>query len=127
MIRTLLLAAGAALAVVGPVAAQDTASDAAVEAAMNNNNVMTVRNVTRPEMTRGVQVFDQAGELVGTVAGLSGNDVILADGAREYSLPITEFYAYNQHGKDYVSTRRPKAAWPAQARSAGAKPLAVAN
>lgn len=126
MIRIMLFAAGAALALAGPAVAQD-ANDAAVEAAMNNNNVMTVRNVTRPEMTPGVQIFDTAGQLVGTVSHLSGNDVIVADGSRAYSVLITEFYAYNQHGKDYVTTRRPKATWQAQASTAGAKPLAVAN
>lgn len=108
----------------GPVSAQSV-DDGAVQAAMNDNDVMTVRNVTRPEMTRGAQIFDTAGRLVGTVSGLSGNDVIVAHGGREYSLSITDFYAYNQHGRDYLTTRTPKAAWSAQASTSGAKPLAV--
>jgi hypothetical protein len=125
MIKIMLLAAGAALAVAGPAVAQDT-DDAALEAAMANNDVMTVRNVTRPEMARGLQIFDAGGKPVGIVERLSGNDVILADRGREYAVPITEFFAYNQHGKDYFATRASRAALEAQASTAR-KPLAVAN
>jgi hypothetical protein len=129
MIKFMLLAAGAALAVAAPAMAQDTgtgADDAAVEAAMANNDVMTVRNVTRPELARGLQIFDAGGKPVGLVERLSGNDVILADRGREYAVPITEFFAYNQHGKDYFATRASKAALEAQA-STSRKPLAIAD
>ena len=127
MIRLVLLAAGAALAIAAPTMAQDTTNDAATEAALNQNNVMTVRNVTRPELARGLQIFDAGGKPVGVVDHLSGNDVILADGPRAYSVPITEFFAYNQYGKDYFATRTAKAALEAQASRSGGKPLAVAN
>jgi hypothetical protein len=127
MIKFMLLAAGAALAAGAPAMAQDTgADDAAVEAAMANNDVMTVRNVTRPELARGLQIFDAGGKPVGLVERLSGNDVILADRGREYAVPITEFFAYNQHGKDYFATRASKAALEAQ-DSTSRKPLALAN
>jgi hypothetical protein len=127
MIKFMLLAAGAALAAGAPAMAQDTgADDAAVEAAMANNDVMTVRNVTRPELARGLQIFDAGGKPVGLVERLSGNDVILADRGREYAVPITEFFAYNQHGKDYFATRASKAALEAQSSTAR-KPLALAN
>lgn len=125
MIKLMMLAAGAALGLAGPAMAQDTAEDPAVEAALNQNNVMTVRNVTRPELARGLQIFDAGGKRVGTVDRLSGNDVILSDGSRQYSVPITEFFAYNQYGKDYFATRQPKAALEARASTSGAKPLAV--
>lgn len=125
MIRTLLLAASAALVAVGPAMAQ-ASDDAAVEAAMANNDVMTVRNVTRPELARGLQIFDAGGKPVGIVERLAGNDVILADRGREFAVPITEFFAYNQHGKDYFATRASKAAIEAQA-STSAKPLALAD
>jgi len=126
MIKIMLLAAGAALAVSAPATAQ-VSDDAAVEAALANNDVMTVRNVTRPEMERGLQIFDAGGKPVGVVERLSGNDVILGDDGREYAVPITEFYAYNQHGKDYFATRASKAALEAQASTSAAKPLAIAN
>ncbi|MET1757072.1 hypothetical protein ABVV53_16650 [Novosphingobium sp. RD2P27] len=127
----LLAAAGVALAAAAPVVAQDaddaSADDAAVEAAMSHHDVMTVRNVTRREMVTGQRVFDASGKLVGIIARLSGNDVILADGKREFSVPITEFFAYNQYGKDYFATRQPKAVLQAQASTIRAKPLAAAN
>jgi len=126
MIKIMLLAAGAALAVSAPATAQ-VSDDAAVEAALANNDVMTVRNVTRPELERGLQIFDAGGKPVGVVERLSGNDVILGDDGREYAVPITEFYAYNQHGKDYFATRASKAALEAQASTSAAKPLAIAN
>jgi hypothetical protein len=125
MTKIIFLAAAAALGLAGSAVAQDNSSDAAVEAALSHNNVMTVRNVTRPELARGLQIFDAGGKRVGTVDHLSGNDVVLADGTREYIVPITEFFAYNQYGKDYFATRTPKAALEAQASTSGAKPLAV--
>jgi hypothetical protein len=125
MIKLMMLAAGVALGLGAPVMAQDTTDDAAAEAALNQNNVMTVRNVTRPELARGLQIFDAGGKPVGTVDHLAGNDVILADGSREYVVPITEFFAYNQYGKDYFATRTPKAQLEAQASTSGAKPLAI--
>jgi hypothetical protein len=127
MIRLVLLAAGAALVTATPTMAQDAANDAATEAALNQNNVMTVRNVTRPELARGLQIFDAGGKPVGTVDRLSGNDVILADGSRQYIVPITEFFAYNQYGKDYFATRLGKAALAAQASTSGRRPLAAVN
>ncbi|MEW9854977.1 hypothetical protein [Novosphingobium sp. M1R2S20] len=128
MSRIMLLAAGVALASSAPAMAQENgAEDAALEAAMAQHDVMTVRNVTRREMERGLPIFDASGKPVGTVAGLSGNDVILTDGAREFAVPITEFFAYNQHGKDYFATRASKTALQAQASSAAKKPLAVVD
>jgi hypothetical protein len=125
MMKFMLFAAGTALALAGPAMAQDMDDDA-IEAAMNKDNVMTVRNVTRPELSAGLQIFDAGGKPVGVVERLSGNDVILADRGREFSVPITEFFAYNQYGKDYFATRASKAALEAQA-STSRKPLAVAN
>jgi len=125
MFRMTLLAASAALAMGAPAMAQDTADDAAAEAALNQNNVMTVRNIARTELTRGAAIFDASGKPVGTVDRLSGNDVVIANGRREYIVPITEFFAYNQYGKDYFATRASKAALEEQASTSGAKPLAV--
>jgi hypothetical protein len=125
MIRLFLLATVTALGVAAPALAQDGADDAALDAAMSHNNVMTVRNVTRLEMARGVRIFDAGGKPVGTVDHLSGNDVILANGTRRFSVPITEFFAYNQYGKDYFATRASKAKLDAQASTTGAKPLAA--
>lgn len=127
MTKIILLAAVAALGTAGPVAAQEATNDAAVEAAMANNDVMTVRNVTRPEMERGLQIFDAGGKPVGVVERLSGNDVILGDRGREYAVPITEFFAYNQHGKDYFATRTSKAALEAQESTSGREPLAMTD
>ena len=62
-------------------------------------------------------------DLLGVVVGLDG--VHLADGSRQYTVPITEFFAYNQYGKDYFATRQAKAALEARASTSGAKPLAV--
>jgi len=125
MIKLMMFAAGAALGLGVPAMAQDAPVDAATEAKLNQNNVMTVRNVTRPELARGLQIFDAGGKPVGTVDRLSGNDVILADGSRQHSVPITEFFAYNQYGKDYFAMRQPKAALEARTLTSGAKPLAV--
>lgn len=125
MIRIMLFAACAALATSGPALAQENAEDAAVNEAFANPNVMTVRNVTRTEMEHGLQIFDAAGKPIGIVERMAGNDVVLADRGREYNVPITEFYAYNQHGKDYFATRVPRV--QLEALAAAGKPLAVAN
>lgn len=129
MFRTMLFAAGAALALTAPALAQDlTPEEAALEKAFANPNVMTVRNVVRTEMARGLQIYDAGGKPVGVVQRLSGNDVILAIGARELAVPITQFYAYNQHGKDYFATRASKSALQAGASSGAARrPLAAAK
>jgi len=121
MTRIMLLATGAALAVAvaSPAMAQDAESDAATEAALNQNNVMTVRNIARTELAHGLPVYDASGTAVGTVGRLAGNDVILSDEGREYRVPITDFFAYNQYGKDYIATRTPKAAIEAQAPAGG--------
>ena len=119
MTRFMLIAAASALAAVTPLSsavAQDAEPDAATEAALNQSNVMTVRNIDRTELARGTQVYDAAGKMVGTVGHLAGNDVIVTDSGREYKVPITEFFAYNQYGKDYFATRIPKAALEAQGR-----------
>jgi hypothetical protein len=62
---------------------------------------------------------------VGVVDHLAGNDVVLTSGSREYVVPITEFFAYNQYGKDYFATRASRAALDAQASASGGRPLAV--
>jgi hypothetical protein len=125
MIKLMMLAAGAALGLGVPAMAQDVPVDAAAEAKLNQNNVMTVRNVTRTELARGLQIFDAGGKPVGTVDHLAGNDVVLANGSREYTVPITQFFAYNQYGKDYFAMRTSKAALEAQASASDGKPLAV--
>jgi hypothetical protein len=124
MIKTIILATSI-LGLATPAMAQDAPVDAATEAKLNQNNVMTVRNVTRTELARGLQIFDAGGKPVGTVDHLSGNDVVLANGSREYTVPITEFFAYNQYGKDYFATRASKASLEAQASASDGKPLAV--
>lgn len=125
MIKLMMLAAGVALGLGAPAMAQDPDVDAATEAKLNQNNVMTVRNVTRTELARGLQIFDAGGKPVGVVDHLAGNDVVLTSGSREYTVPITQFFAYNQYGKDYFATRASKAALEAQASASGGKPLAV--
>jgi hypothetical protein len=122
MIR--IIALGAALALSTPAMAQSAGDDPADDAAFNNPNVMTVRNVTRIELAHGLQTFDAGGKPVGTVERLSGNDVIVASGTREITVPITDFFAYNQHGKDYFATRTPKAVLEAQSSTSRTKPLA---
>jgi hypothetical protein len=125
MNKIILMAATAMLGIAAPVAAQDATDNPAVEAALNQNNVMTVRNIARTEMTRGLQIYDAGGKPVGIVDHLSGNDVVLSEGSRAYTVPITAFFAYNQYGKDYFATRQSKAALEAQASTSGAKPLAI--
>lgn len=125
MIKLMMLAAGVALGLGAPAMAQDSDVDAATEAKLNQNNVMTVRNVTRTELARGLQIFDAAGKPVGIVDHLDGNDVVLTSGSREFSVPITQFFAYNQYGKDYFATRASKASLEAQASASDGKPLAV--
>jgi hypothetical protein len=65
-------------------------------------------------LTHGTAVYDAGGKAIGTVGRLAGNDVIVTDAGKEYRVPITEFFAYNQYGKDYFATRAPKAALAAQ-------------
>jgi hypothetical protein len=125
MNKIILMAATAMLGMAAPVVAQDVTDNPAVEAALNQNNVMTVRNIARTELSRGMQIYDAGGKPVGIVDHLSGNDVVLADGSRAYTVPITEFFAYNQYGKDYFATRAPKAELEAQASAGGGRPLAV--
>lgn len=126
MIKIMLFAAGATLAAASPTIAQDGATvDPADNAALNDPNVMTVRNVTRTEMAHGLQIFDAGGKPVGMVERMSGNDVIISSGTREYTVPIIDFYAYNQHGQDYFATRTPKATLEAQSSTSGTKPIAM--
>lgn len=125
MIKTIILAASIVIGFATPAMAQDSDVDAATEAKLNQNNVMTVRNVTRTELARGLQIFDAGGKPVGIVDHLAGNDVVLTSGSREFTVPITEFFVYNQYGKDYFATRASKASLEAQASASGGKPLAV--
>lgn len=99
----------------------DGEPDGAAEAALNQNNVMTVRNVTRTEIVRGLLIYDAGGKPVGQVEHLAGNDVVVINGSKQYVLSFTDLFAYNQYGKDYFATRETKAALEQQAKSVGRK------
>ena len=110
MFRIMSAATTAALALAAPSFAQEVPEpDPETEAALNQTNVMTVRNVDRTELPRDTPVYDAAGKPVGKVLRFAGNDVVIVDAGREYLVPITEFFAYNQYGKDYFAIRTPKA------------------
>ena len=67
MNKIILMAATAMLGMAAPVVAQDVTDNPAVEAALNQNNVMTVRNIARTELSRGMQIYDAGGKPVGIV------------------------------------------------------------
>jgi hypothetical protein len=116
----LLLAAFAALPQIA--AAQQTpviADTPAAAKAMADPDVITVRNVTRSELTPGLAIVEEGGETLGTVARLAGNDVILSAASKgrevEYRVPITQIFAYQQDGVDRYASRTPRSALRAEA------------
>lgn len=108
---TLVMIAAVALGGAGSVSAQQTqsvpvsAGSAAGEKALADPDVVTVRNVSRVELTQGLPIVDDNGQPVGTVSRLAGNDVILTDGKAEYRVPFTKIYAFNRDGADYFASR----------------------
>jgi hypothetical protein len=86
--------------------------------ALANPYVMTVRNVTRPELTPGLAILEEGGATIGTVSHLAGNDVVVTDGKRDYRVPITQIYAYSQDGVDRFASRMTKLALKKHSRKA---------
>lgn len=105
--RIMLL--GAALGVAAPVAAQDSASGA-----MANPDVVTVRNISRVELSPGVTIVDGGGNPIGTVKKVAGNTIIITDGSADYRVPITQLYAYSDGAADRFASRLPKSALAAE-------------
>ena len=101
----MLLGLGAALGSAAPAVAQDgtTASAAASE------KIVTVRNISRMELSPGVTIVDGSGNPIGTVKAIAGNAIVVTDGSADYRLPITELYAYSDGAADRFASRLPKA------------------
>ncbi|MFC0206170.1 hypothetical protein [Novosphingobium soli] len=115
MPRTRILLTLATVAFATPAFAQETASapvaadSTAGKRALLEEDVVTVRNVTRPELVYGIAIVDDDGKPVGTVERLAGNDVIVGDGTSEYRIPFTQIYAFSKDGADHYASRLPKA------------------
>lgn len=109
--RIVLLGLGAALGAAAPAMAQDSAT----APASASPKVVTVRNISRMELSPGVAIVDGSGNTIGTVKTVAGNTIVITDGSADYSLPITELYAYSDGAADRFASRVPKAALqPAQ-------------
>lgn len=102
--RIMLLGLGATLGVAAPAMAQDSTT------AVESPKVVTVRNISRMELSPGVVIVDSSGNPIGTVKTVSGNTIVITDGNADYRLPITELYAYSDGAADRFASRLPKAA-----------------
>ncbi len=85
-----------------------SADSKAGKRALLDEDVVTVRNVSRAEIVNGLPLLDDDGRSVGTVQRLAGNDVIVSDGRAEYRVPFTQLYAFSKDGADRYATRTPK-------------------
>ncbi|KHK89395.1 hypothetical protein [Novosphingobium malaysiense] len=103
---------GAALGLAAPAPAQDVAARAsagpATSPAMAPPDVVTVRNITRVELTPGLPIVDDSGAQIGTVKKVAGNTIVITDGTADYKVPITQLYAYRKDAADHFASRLPK-------------------
>lgn len=121
MIRNIVLL-GAAFLIAQPAVAQTaktgqapiSSSSAAGKRALDNPDVVTVRNVTRAELVAGLIITDPSGNQIGTISQLAVNDVILIQGNTAYRLPITAVYAYMKDGVDHFASRLARASLPTE-------------
>lgn len=114
MHRSLIVLTTAALGVAAPALAQKPAAPVAADSkagkrALLDENVVTVRNVSRAEIVHGLPLVDDDGVAIGAVERLAGNDVIVSDGTAEYRIPFTRVYAFSKDGADHYASRTPKA------------------
>ncbi|MFS0848397.1 hypothetical protein AB3M93_02865 [Novosphingobium panipatense] len=110
MHTTLILLTAAAVGMAAPALAQQPvrADTKAGERALLDENVVTVRNVTRAELVYGLPIMDDEGIAIGNVERVAGNDVIVSDGTAEYRVPFTQIYAFSKDGADHYASRTPK-------------------
>ncbi|MFC3213708.1 hypothetical protein [Novosphingobium panipatense] len=110
MHTTLILLTAAAIGMAAPALAQQPvrADTKAGERALLDENVVTVRNVTRAELVYGLPIMDDEGIAIGNVERVAGNDVIVSDGTAEYRVPFTQIYAFSKDGADHYASRTPK-------------------
>lgn len=116
--RFVLFSLGAALGSV-PVLAQDTVpaapdTSASQVAALAGSDVVTVRNISRIELSPGLVITDDSGKPIGTVKKVAGNTIIVTDGAADYRVPIEQLYAWRQDAADHFASRLPKSALTAE-------------
>ncbi|HKR91569.1 hypothetical protein [Novosphingobium sp.] len=104
---------GAALAAAAPGLAQPV-QPAAVPDALANPDVVTVRNISRIELSPGVPIVDGSGNPLGTVKQVVGNTIVITDGGVDYRVPITQLYAYRTGAADHFASRLPKSALTAE-------------
>ena len=100
----------AALGMAVPAMAQEATTAPATPAALDNPDVVTVRNISHVELSAGLPVVDDEGAPIGTVRKVAGNTVILTDGHADYRVPVTQLYAYTQYGAEHFASRLPKSA-----------------
>lgn len=86
-----------------------SADSQAGKKALLDENVVTVRNVSREEIVYGLSLVDDDGVEIGTVERLAGNEVVVSDGKAEYRIPFTQLYAFAKDGADLYASRTPKA------------------
>ena len=110
--RIMLPVLTAALGIAAPALAQDNAATAAASA-VPTPSAVTVRNISRMELSPGVPIVDGSGNPIGTVKQVAGNTIIITDGSADYRIPITQLYAYHD-GADHFANRVPKSALEAE-------------
>ncbi|WP_232491512.1 hypothetical protein [Novosphingobium kaempferiae] len=113
MSRTILLLTALAFSAAPALAKapeQPVSADSkAGKKALLDDNVVTVRNVSREEIVYGLSLVDDDGVEIGTVERLAGNEVVVSDGKAEYRIPFTQLYAFAKDGADLYASRTPKA------------------
>jgi hypothetical protein len=99
-----------ALGVATPIAAQEMPETTApaTAAALDNPEVVTVRNISHIELEPGTPIVDETGKIIGTVSKVAGNTIILTDGTDQFEVPITQLYAYTQYGTEHFASRLPR-------------------
>ncbi len=103
--RFMALGLVAALGLAPPTIAQDTAPPAPVAGTVAAADVVTVRNISRVELSEGIPILDGEGQTIGTVKKVAGNTIIITDGSANYRVPITQLYAYREGGADHFASR----------------------
>lgn len=109
VLTAIALAGAPAMALAKAPAEQPVSADSkAGKHALLDENVVTVRNVSRAEIVHGLPIVDDDGAPVGDVERLAGNEVIVSDGSFEYRIPFTQVYAFSKDGADRYASRLPK-------------------